>query len=446
MQNIAPKRLDLFPISAKIEKTGTSNSLSIAGCNLASLAEEYGTPLYLYDRETLDRNVSEYMSALEVYYPGESGISYAGKAFLCTAIVQWTQIHRLWLDCSSDVEIAIALAGKAPESNILLHGVNKSPLDLQWGMQSAGTLVVDHLTELNQIIDIQRQSDEAMPDLWLRLRPGVSVDTHTSIQTGQTDSKFGMGVSEALELVGLCLEQRLPLTGVHFHLGSHFHDPSPLSSALDIVLDFIREAFIQTGWLPKYLSPGGGWGVAYHENDLPQPSITEYIQYIATHLVNGCQERDIPLPKLQIEPGRSLVARAGVALYRVGAVKTTLNRRWILVDGGMADNPRPALYGARYSALPVNKPERPTTGLAWIGGRFCESGDILISDLPMPEIAPGELLAIPASGAYQISMSSNYNGALRPAVLWLEDGQARLIQARERSEDLLRRDLPLTML
>jgi diaminopimelate decarboxylase len=195
--------------------------------------------------------------------------------------------------------------------------------------------------------------------------------------------------------------------------------------------------------VPQVLSPGGGWGVPYHENDLPHQPIGSYVGFIAERLIAGCTQRSIPLPLLQLEPGRSIVAQAGVAVYRVEAVKITAHRRWLLLDGGMADNPRPALYRARYSALPVLRPHREPTGLAWLAGPYCESGDILIEALPMAEIQPGEWVAIPVSGAYQLSMSSNYNGARKPAVLWLTDGKVHLIQRRETPQDLLTRDLPL---
>jgi diaminopimelate decarboxylase len=183
--------------------------------------------------------------------------------------------------------------------------------------------------------------------------------------------------------------------------------------------------------------------VAYHESELPQPSIETYVNFVCEKVVTGCRQRDLPLPRLQLEPGRGLVARAGVAIYRLGTVKESANRRWLLLDGGLADNPRPALYQARYSALPVSDPGRPQKGPAWLGGPFCESGDVLIEALPMPATAPGELIAVPVSGAYQLSMASNYNGARKPAVLMLQDGTARLIQRRETLEDLVRRDMPL---
>jgi diaminopimelate decarboxylase len=269
------------------------------------------------------------------------------------------------------------------------------------------------------------------------------VETHAYTQTGQVDSKFGMDFHEAASAVELCQAQGMPLTGLHFHQGSHFHDPAPLAPALQQVFEFIASQRQRCGWLPEALCPGGGWGVAYHEDDLPQPSVNDYVRFIVANIAAACQERKLPLPRLQLEPGRSLVARAGISVYQVGTVKQTPNRRWILLDGGMADNPRPALYGARYSALPVSQPERPASGPAWLGGPYCESGDVLIEALPLPALQPGELVAIPASGAYHLSMGSNYNGALKPAVVWLDSGQAYLIQSRQTIQDLLQRDLPL---
>jgi diaminopimelate decarboxylase len=437
------KRLELFPLTSKIEIIRKNSQLNIAGCDLAQLASKYGTPLYLYDRATLDASVREYNQALQQHYPGSFSITYAGKAFLCTALVQWLQCHELWLDCTGAGEIAIAVAGGASRQRILVHGVNKSDPDLHSALEHAGTLVVDNLAELERLAKFFSGNQKPFPELWLRLRPGLAVQTHTYTQTGQVNSKFGMDFSEAALAVEICLRESLPLKGLHFHLGSQFHDPSPIAPVISQVLDFVEEMRSRSGWMPEYLCPGGGWGVAYHEDELPHPSIDRYTRFIAENLIRGYGERDLPLPHLQLEPGRSLIARAGVALYRVGAIKQTANRRWLLLDGGMADNIRPSLYSARYSALPVQNPNRPATTPTWLGGPYCESGDVLIENLMLPKVQPGELIAIPVSGAYHLSMSSNYNGALKPAVLWLETSRASLIQKRQVTVDLLARDLPL---
>jgi diaminopimelate decarboxylase len=272
----------------------------------------------------------------------------------------------------------------------------------------------------------------------LRLLPGVAVHTHHShTQTGQHDSKFGMTREEILEAAQFCKEHNLPLNGIHFHQGSNFRDPEPLIPAIDMALDLAKEIGLGGAW---HFCPGGGWGVAYHEDELPSPSIESYVGGIAESVVDGCAQRGLDLPHLHLEPGRSLVARAGVALYRVGAVKRRGHKTWLLIDGGMADNPRHALYGAKYSCLTVTGLNRERTENVSVAGPYCESGDVVIEDLPMPEVHEGELIAIPVAGAYHLSMSSNYNGARKPAVLWLEEGQLRLIQKRETTADLLRRD------
>jgi diaminopimelate decarboxylase len=430
-------RLALFPDSTRIH----NDALFIAGYDLASLADRYGTPLYVYDRLTLDAAVTEYQSALRKYYPASARITYAGKAFLCKAVAQWTQTHDLFVDCTGEGEIAIAVAAGVPREHILVHGVNKSISDLQAALEYSRTIVVDNLSEIKRIHKLFSKSHSRIPDLWLRLLPGVAVHTHhTHTQTGQHDSKFGMTRAEILEAANFCREHNLPLKGIHFHLGSNFRDPEPLIPALDMALDLAKEIGFKDDW---HFCPGGGWGVAYHETELPSPSIESYVRGIVESLVEGCQSRGLNLPHLHLEPGRSLIARAGVVLYRVGAVKQRGNRTWLLVDGGMADNPRHALYGVKYSCLTVAGVGRERTENVSIGGPFCESGDVLLENLPMPKIEAGELIAIPMAGAYHMSMSSNYNGARRPAVVWLEEGQAKLIQKRETIDDLLRRDMEL---
>ncbi len=423
-------RLLLFPDTTKIEQ----DVLTIGGCDLASLAETFGTPLYVYDQATLDGAAAAYRQALAEAYPGPSGLTYAGKAFLCRALAEWIGRQGPWLDCSSLGEMTIAQAAGLPPERVLVHGVNKSAADLEAARRHAGVIVVDNLTELERI----RRLPRPLPRLWLRFRPEVEVETHAHIQTGQSESKFGMEADEILQAARLCRREDLPLAGLHFHLGSQLRDPQPARQAIERTLALAAALDLGGEWS---LCPGGGWGVAYHEDDLPQPDLAAYVRAVAEAVVEGCRRRGLPLPRLQLEPGRSLVARAGVAIYRVGAVKQTAGRRWLLLDGGLADNPRPALYAARYSALPVQGATRPPAGPAWFAGPYCESGDVLIAGLPFPDVAAGEWVAVPVSGAYQLSMASNYNGACRPAVVWLAEGQARLIQRRETPEDLLRRDL-----
>jgi diaminopimelate decarboxylase len=322
-----------------------------------------------------------------------------------------------------------------------VHGVNKSKADLQSAIQHAGTIVVDNLTELLRIANLFPASDSQFPSLWLRVLPGIAVKTHHAhTQTGHHDSKFGMTRVEILEAATICKKYNLPLNGIHFHQGSNFRDASPLKAAIELGLDLAKEIGLSNNW---HFSPGGGWGVAYHEDELPQPDTHEYVRMITESVIEGCKTRRLTTPHLHLEPGRSLVARAGVALYRVGAIKRRGDKVWILTDGGMTDNPRHAMYGARYSCLTVSGPGRERSEKVSIAGPYCESGDVVIEDLLMPKIEEGELIALPASGAYHLSMSSNYNGSRKPTVLWLEEGHAKVITQRETIEDLLKRDIGL---
>jgi diaminopimelate decarboxylase len=433
------ERLKLFPDSTRI----LADALTIAEIPLSQLAEEYGTPLYLYDRLTMDASVAQYREALKSY-EGKADITYAGKAFLCRAIAEWAQSQELWLDCTGETETSVACKAGVKREHILMHGVNKSPSDLMSGLEYAGTIVVDNLAEikrLKKLIDQQKVKKDQLPHVWLRLLPGLAVHTHHKhTQTGQHDSKFGMTPTELLQAAEFCRANNLSVNGLHFHQGSNFRDPSPLVEAITLGLDLAAELRLEREW---HFSPGGGWAVAYHEDELPHPSIEAYVHMISENVMQGCRQTGIPLPHLHIEPGRSLIARAGVAMYRIGAVKKRGERTWLLADGGMTDNPRHAMYGSKYSALPVERTGRELTIRTDVAGPFCESGDILIEDLPMPALEEEELIALPVSGAYQLSMSSNYNGARRPAVIWLDEGKSRLIQRRETVEDLGERDLSL---
>lgn len=448
------KRLQLFPDTTKIE----NDTLTIAGQGLDHLADEYGTPLYMYDRATMDNAVAVYERCLASHYPSTparpaipgqarrrlnpASITYAGKAYLSTALAQWTQRHGLWIDSTGEGEITIAKAGDVPRDRLLVHGVNKSDADLKAAIRYAGTIVVDNLSELHQLPALQRAKPLGEPwQIWLRLQPGLAVITHHAYtQTGQHNSKFGMDGEELIEAALFCRENSLPLNGLHFHQGSQFHDPTPLKPAIELALELARQIGFSGEW---HFSPGGGWGVAYHEDELPHPEIEAYVRVIAETVKQTCQQLGLDWPHLHLEPGRSLVARAGVAIYRINEVKRQGGRTWLLADGGMADNPRFALYGARYSCLPVASPRRERSERVHIAGPFCESGDVLIEDLPMPKVEEGELIAVPMSGAYHLSMSSNYNGARRPAVVWLDNGKSQLIQRRETLDDLIRRDFDL---
>ncbi len=386
-------RLSLFPISTEIE----DDKLMIGGFDVESLAEEHGTPLYLYDRAELDHAAGLYRRTLADSWPGAWTITYAGKAFLNAAIAQWAAGQGFIVNCTGAGEIGVAVHDGLGREQILVHGVNKSEEDLQAALRHAGTIVVDNLSEPRKT---DRLADEGpLPELWLRFQPGLAVQTHhAATQTGHEGSKFGMSDLQIIEAAAFCREHNLPLKGIHFHQGSQFRDPSPLQPAIEKALDLAQE-----------IGFSGGWGAACHEDELPQPDAREYIRAVTGWTRESCQQRGI-----------DLAARAGVAVYRVGTVKQTGERTWLLVDGGMADNPRKALYGARYSCLTVTKATGSPTRKVSIAGPFCESGDVLIGEVMLRPIEEGELIAIPVSGAYHFSMASNYNSARRPAVLMVD--------------------------
>jgi diaminopimelate decarboxylase len=436
-----PNRLPLFPDTTTIQ----DDSLKIGGQKLTALAERYGTPLYIYDRATMDGTAGRYKEALRSHYPAAAALTYAGKAFLCTAVAEWAGQHGLELDCTGEGEIATATSARLPAASLIAHGVNKSRADLESAVRHAGTIVTDSLSELRRFIELMhtQKPNEASgaPAVWLRLQPGVSAETHhPHTQTGHTGSKFGMTPAEILDAAALARTARLQVSGIHFHLGSNFREATPLIQAIELGLRLAKDIGVPETW---HFSPGGGWGAAYHEDELPHPDLGQYVRAVAREVTKRCRLNGLPLPVLHIEPGRSLIARAGVAVYRVGTVKRRKQRTWLLVDGGMADNPRHALYGARYSCLPVRGLGREMKEVVSIAGPFCESGDVLIEDLPLPRIEEGELLAVPMSGAYQLSMASNYNGARRPPAVWIENGRSRLILRRETTEDLAYRQLSI---
>jgi diaminopimelate decarboxylase len=331
-----------------------------------------------------------------------------------------------------------------PADRIHFHGNNKTPAELAQALSSGvGSIVVDHPGELVLLDELARGQGRRQ-SIWLRINPDVDVDTHGHTRTGHATSKFGLsladGTAEAVARQALQL-QGVRLAGLHCHVGSQFREAGPLVLAVERLLALAASLAAHTGWQPDDLSPGGGWAVPYHPDQVTGLTPVEaYVPLVAQAVVDGCRLHRLKVPRLVLEPGRSLVARAGVALYTVGAVKQAGSATYVFVDGGLADNPRPALYEARYTAVVANRPDDTLRRVVQVAGPYCETGDVLIHDIELPAMHPGDLLAVPVGGAYQLSMSSNYNAARRPAVVWVENGEARLVQRRETVEDLLARD------
>ncbi len=421
----------LLPITAGQNEAGC---LTIAGHSLRELAEQYGTPLYLYDAETIVFQVSRLRDSLQRYYSGDAQITYAAKAYFSLGIARHLAGFGLGVDVVSLGEMAVARRAGFSAGHVHLHGNNKTTEELlaalDWGLQS---IVVDSLDEL-ELLDQLAEKCKREVKIWLRISPDVVVDTHAFLQTAHASSKFGLEIrnGQAAEAIARAVRsRRLSLRGLHVHLGSQFHEAEPYREAVRRLIALAEE----NHFIPEVISPGGGWGVPYlpdQVDDDPEP----WISTVAGALQEEFARRSWPLPRLVVEPGRWLVARAGAALYSVGAAKTTADgTRFIAVDGGMADNPRPALYDACYTAcLPEHLDAGPLHPCSVVG-RFCESGDQLIRDAWLPETRRGDLLLLPVAGAYQLSMASNYNLAPRPAVLWLEAGRVEILQRRERLED-----------
>lgn len=417
----------ILPITAGRDSAGR---LTIAGQTLRELANQFGTPLYLYDAETVRGQVKRLREQLTAHYPGSYEITYAGKAYLSAAYACRLAQMDLGVDVVSLGEMAAARKGGFAPERVHLHGNNKSLDELQaaveWGVQA---IVVDSLEELETLEALAERLDRTAR-IWLRISPGVKVDSHSYLQTAHLSSKFGLPVEggAAAEAIRRAMaSKRLHLSGLHTHLGSQFFEAAPYEEALARLMELAEE----NGFVPEELSPGGGWGVPYLPGQ-PESDPGPWIQTVANALVAECQKRTWPLPRLVIEPGRWLSARAGLALYSVGTTKTTGDGTNIVaIDGGMADNPRPALYQAIYTAFLADRPDAASVMKASVVGKFCESGDRLIEGVELPEVHRGDLLVIPVAGAYQLSMASNYNLSSRPAVLWLEPGRVEVLQPRE---------------
>ena len=453
----------LWPRSAHTDADG---ELWIGGCAASALVEAFGTPLYVFDEETLRTRARAYREALALHYPATAQAAYASKAYLCTAIAQLYAGEGLDLDVVSGGELYVALQAGFPSERIHFHGNNKSQAELTEALQSGiGRIVVDNFHELNMLAALGAHREPSIP-IWLRLSPGVSAHTHAHIQTGHLDSKFGFPIAtgdaeravvQARQMSGL------ELVGLHCHIGSQIYEPESLADATAVLITFAAAMRDRHGFELRELSPGGGWGVPMTAAD-PEAPIEPYIAAVATAVTDTCRAHGLELPHLVVEPGRSLVAPAAVALYTVGARKEIPGvRSYVSVDGGMADNIRPALYGAQYAALQIaggkwqmaEDARKSTSGqthrevrttqyeTVTIAGKFCESGDVLIRDIELPRLQPGDLLAIPMAGAYTLAMASNYNWAKRPAAVLVRDGRAQIMQRRETYADLISRDAPL---
>jgi diaminopimelate decarboxylase len=402
--------LELFPTSATV----ADGELTLGGVRASALAEEYGTPLVVYCEETIREQVRAYREAAP-----RALIAYGTKAFANVAILKLLAEDGVGADVSTRGELAFAQAAGIPGERIVFHGNNKSDEELRAAAE-AGALVVLDVTG-----EAQRAAAAGVKRVMVRMTPDVEAVTHRSIQTAHAESKFGLSPDAAPREVGAALALGIAVEGLHIHIGSQLARVDETLLALERVLTFCRG----TDWTPRYIDLGGGLGVR-HNRDERMPSVADFVRPFVERLPEGVT----PI----LEPGRSLVGRAGVTLYRIGSVKRSGGVTYAAIDGGMSDNPRPQLYGAHYEALLANRAEEAPAGEYRIAGKHCESGDVLIDAVELPEPRAGDVLAVPATGAYTLALGSTYNGVPRPAVVLVHDGESRVIRDRETVEDLLR--------
>ena len=435
-------RTQIFPDDTTVND---QNHLVVGGCDVTDLVAQYGSPLYLFDERTLRAQCATYQAAFRDRYPN-SVVVYASKAYLNRALAQIMAQEGMGLDVVSAGELAIADSVGFPLGQVYFHGNNKGPDELRYTLERGiGTIVVDNFHEIDLLDRIASELGKTAT-VMLRISPGVDPHTHHHTTTGILDSKFGFPTEtgQAEEAVSLVQQKpNLRLVGLHIHLGSPIFELEPFREGIVVALDFARAMVDRHGLRLEQFSPGGGFAIQY-VGDTPAPSIEDYAEAIVQTLQAELARHNLPEPLLILEPGRSIVGRAGVALYTVGSSKNIPGvRKYVSVDGGMADNIRPAIYGSRYEAVVANRVETEPREVVTIAGKYCESGDILIRDIELPVLSAGDLIAIPASGAYCLAMASNYNAALKPPIVLVGNGQSRLIRRRETFEDLMHTDVLL---
>ncbi|AQS58570.1 diaminopimelate decarboxylase [Desulforamulus ferrireducens] len=419
-----------------------NNHLEIGGCDAAELASKFGTPLYVIDETFFRQNCRAYYRAFTEEYGAE--VIYACKTLINLAICTIIAQEGLSLDVVSGGELSTAVKAGFPMQRVYFHGNNKSPAELRLALEhKVGRIIVDNLHELAQLNTLAKEMQVKVA-IMLRLSPGVEAHTHEYIKTGQIDSKFGFTIENGMALTGVKKSlqlENIELKGFHCHIGSQIFELNSYVYAAEVMMNFIYEVYRQTGFLADELNLGGGFGIYYYPGDQPR-TVKEYANLLLAAVKTKAAEYHLPEPKVMVEPGRSIAGPAGITLYTVGSIKDIPGvRKYVAVDGGMGDNPRPALYQAKYEACVANRVLAESTEKVSIAGKCCESGDMLIWDIELPEIKTGDILAVFSTGAYNYSMSMNYNRLPRPAMVLVQEGQADLIVRREDYDDLMRNDL-----
>jgi diaminopimelate decarboxylase len=431
-------RIPLFPPDSEVND---KDHLVVGGCDVIDLVAEFGTPLYLFDEAGLREKCREFKHEFGSRYK-DTTVVYSCKAFINTALLILINEEGIGLDVVSGGELGIARMVDFPMEKIYFAGNNKSREELRLALECGlGRLIVDNFHELKMLGELVKETGVTQ-DILLRLTPGVDPHTHKYITTGNIDSKFGIPLAQSEDALTEAMSMPgVNLLGLHFHIGSQITEVEPYQESIRNLLNLTAEMKQKHGFELNELDIGGGFAVQY-TLDAPAPPISFYAEAIISSITTGCHEYGLELPHLVIEPGRSMVARAGITIYTAGVVKDVPNiRRYVSVDGGMADNIRPALYQARHEAVVANKMTEPETDTVTIAGRFCESGDILIWDIGMPSVVAGDIIVVAGCGAYCIPQSTNYNASFKPPVVMVKDGKVRLIRRRETLEDLTRCDI-----
>ncbi len=417
--------------------------LTIGGIDTVDLAAEYGTPLYVMDEDLIREHCRSFKQSIDKYYGGRGLVCYASKAFCCKEMCRVMMDEGIGLDVVSEGELYTALSVGFPMDKICFHGNNKTDEELLLAVENnVGRIIVDNIFELERLNDIAKKKG-IKANIMFRIKPGVDAHTHDFVKTGQIDSKFGFALEtgEAFEAVKKAVSlENIDLVGLHCHIGSQIFDIDPFVLASEIMINFISDIKTKLGHEIKELDLGGGFGIKYTEDDTPVP-YDRYMEKVSVKVKELCAEKGIELPFILIEPGRSIAAPAGITLYTVGGVKHIPNiRTYVSIDGGMCDNPRYALYKSKYDAVVANKASKPKDTVVTIAGKCCESGDLIGEGMPLQEAVPGDIIAVLATGAYNYSMSSNYNRLRKPAVVFVKNGESRIAVKRETLDDIIRND------
>lgn len=422
----------------------TKGHLEINGHDSVELAKEFGTPLYVLDEDLFRKNCRIYKNAIDKYYDGNGLVLYANKALCTVHTCKVAASEGLGADVVSGGELYTAIKAGFPMDKIYFHGNNKTDEELEMAVSNGvGHIIVDNLYELERLNEIAK-SKGLIQNIMFRIKPGVDAHTHSFIQTGQIDSKFGVALEngEAFEIYETAHKMsNVNPDGLHCHIGSQIFEVEPFCKAAEIMMNFAGDLKDKLDLTIKKLNLGGGYGIMYTENDDPV-EYDEYIKYVSEVVKDTAQKRGLEIPFILMEPGRSIAAPAGVTLYRVGAVKDIKNvRKYISVDGGMGDNPRYIMYESEYSAVIANKAGEERTEKVTVAGKCCESGDLLLKDTMLQKSESGDVLAVFATGAYNYSMASNYNRIPRPAMVAVTKDDKKIIVKRETYEDVIKNDI-----